>query len=75
MWTNPNQALLCLVCVIERKTAEKEPKPTDLPPLRPAVTLLNSPLGPVTPHCYEHIQVQRQSPLAVPGALAMPRPQ
>ncbi|WP_157597307.1 hypothetical protein [Streptacidiphilus rugosus] len=75
-WTDPTKAagLLCLTCIVERKSAEAKGHPeAELPPLRPAVTLLATPhLGPCAPHCYEHIQVGTPSQLAVagPGALA-----
>lgn len=53
----------CLPCVVEHKGAvEIEQRvAADAPPMRDAITLLNG-----VPHCYEHIQVQRPSPLALP---------
>ena len=56
----------CLPCVVDRKGAEMGGAPlTQLPELRDAVTMMNGMLV-----CYEHIQVQRQSPLLA----AMPTP-
>lgn len=64
---------LCLPCIGARKMAQLERDAgadVALPIVRHAVTMLGG-----TPHCYEHIAVQRQSPLAVPGpngALVVP---
>lgn len=77
MWNDPTtvQPLLCLPCIVERKTAEQNATPpAQLPEMRPAVTLMQSPLGPVTPHCLEHIAVQTQSPLMIPGQVLAGRP-
>ncbi|MEY9837094.1 hypothetical protein [Streptacidiphilus sp. EB103A] len=66
MWNDPSQphGLVCLPCVIERKQAEQASTPqAELPKMRPAITLLQG----AVPHCYEHIAIQHQSPLMVPG--------
>lgn len=62
----------CLPCIVEHKMAEQQypidrslagATLPDLPPMRDAITLLNG-----APHCYEHIAVQRQSPLTLPNS-------
>jgi hypothetical protein len=73
-WNDPTKAqLLCLPCIIDRKLAELAKADGNftgpLPTPRPAVTLMGSQHGPVTPHCLEHIAVTRQSPLAVPAGM------
>lgn len=69
-WDDPTKSgLCCAACVIDRKQAEaKGHTKAELPPLRPAVTILATPnIGPVSLLCYEHIQVQPVSPLTVPA--------
>lgn len=50
----------CLPCITDRKAAELAGADA-LPPLRDAVTMLGG-----TYVCYQHITVQRQSPLQIP---------
>ena len=60
--------LKCLVCVAEHKMhaqtlgADGEP-----PEMRDAITACATPNGPVTPLCYEHLEVARTSTLLTPG--------
>ena len=56
---------LCLPCIGDAKTAELTGR--DVPPLNRAVTLLNG-----TAVCYGHVNVQVQSPLAVPAGAIPP---
>lgn len=50
----------CLACITDRKAAELTSAET-LPPLRNAVTVMGG-----NAVCYQHILVQRQSPLQIP---------
>lgn len=61
----------CLVCVVEAKTAGTAPPNCYL---RPAITFAATNLGPVTPICWEHLEIKQQSSLIVPappGAVQM----
>ncbi|HYS41933.1 MAG TPA: hypothetical protein VEO01_40465 [Pseudonocardiaceae bacterium] len=56
------QRMMCLPCIAERKAAEQAGQPVEsLPEVREAITMLGG-----APHCYEHIQVQRNTGLVIP---------
>lgn len=61
----------CLVCIVEEKQ-----DPNRAPQqFRDAVTFAATELGPMTPICYQHLQVQQRSSLLVPtgpGAVQLP---
>lgn len=57
-------AFKCLPCVAEHKMHAQTIGTDSTPPeMRDAVTLAGTEYGPVTPICYEHLQVARVSPL------------
>lgn len=61
-------AFKCLPCVAEHKMHAQTIGADGAPPeMRDAITLANTEMGPVTPICYEHLQVHRQSSLLAPG--------
>ena len=79
-WNDPTkQKMLCLTCIYERKQAEAraDADKTRIEPIpvpKPAITIAATQFGPVTPLCYDHLQFQVHSPLAVPaGALQVGR--
>jgi hypothetical protein len=60
--------LKCLLCVAEHKMHGQTIGADGAPPeMRDAVTVCQSPMGPVTPICYEHLEVARASSLLVPA--------
>jgi hypothetical protein len=65
---SPPSVYACLKCIAERKLAEAGGRPVeDLPPVQIAATLAPMPMPGigfvVVPHCYEHIEVAKASPL------------
>lgn len=69
-------ALKCLPCVAEHKMHAQTIGADGTPPeMRDAVTLAGTEFGPVTPICYEHLQVARASSLLVPAGPPQGMPQ
>lgn len=67
--------LKCLTCVIEHKMADQTiGADNTAPEIRDAITFANTQLGPVTPICYEHLEVHRQSSLVAANGSLPPLP-